>query len=50
MLYEQYLEHHPAPETCEYYLCGPPMMVAAVIDMLDELGVDPESILYDDFG
>ncbi len=46
----EYLSKHPAPEDCEYYLCGPPMMNAAVMKMLDDLGVDRESILFDDFG
>jgi len=50
VLYEQYLKDHPAPEDCEYYMCGPPMMNAAVIQMLTELGVEPENILLDDFG
>ncbi len=50
VLYDNYLKDHPAPEDCEYYLCGPPIMVAAVKNMLDELGVEPESILFDDFG
>ena len=50
VLYEQYLKNHPAPEDCEYYMCGPPMMNAAVIKMLTELGVEPENILLDDFG
>ena len=45
-----YLSYHPAPEDCEYYLCGPPMMNAAVIGMLDELGVDRNNIMLDDFG
>lgn len=49
-LYEHYLQEHPAPEECEYYLCGPPMMNAAVIHMLEELGVERENILLDDFG
>lgn len=49
-LYDLYLKDHPAPEECEYYLCGPPMMNAAVVHMLDNLGVEPENILYDDFG
>ncbi len=48
--YEQYLKDHPAPEELEYYLCGPPVMTAAVIQMLDELGVDRDSIFLDDFG
>ena len=50
VLYEQYLKDHPAPEDCEYYMCGPPMMNAAVIAMLTDLGVEPENILLDDFG
>ncbi len=47
---DNYLKDHPAPEDCEYYLCGPPMMNAAVLKMLDDLGVEPENILLDDFG
>ncbi len=47
---ENYLKDHPAPEDIEYYLCGPPMMNAAVFKMLDDLGVEPENIAYDDFG
>jgi Na+-transporting NADH:ubiquinone oxidoreductase subunit F len=50
VLYEEYLANHPAPEDCEYYLCGPPMMNSAVIKMLDSLGVPKENILLDDFG
>ncbi len=50
VLYEHYLKDHPEPDNCEYYLCGPPMMNAAVISMLAELGVDEENILLDDFG
>ncbi len=50
VLYEDYLKDHPAPEGCEYYVCGPPMMLRAVLRMLDDLGVDEESIRYDDFG
>jgi Na+-transporting NADH:ubiquinone oxidoreductase subunit F len=49
-LYESYLNDHPAPEDCEYYLCGPPMMIAGTVKMLDELGVEPENIFYEDFG
>lgn len=48
--YENYLKDHPAPEECEYYLCGPPLMIQAVLHMLDGLGVDEDRILYDDFG
>ena len=47
---ENYLKDHPAPEECEYYLCGPPMMNQAVLQMLDDMGVDPEMIDLDDFG
>jgi Na+-transporting NADH:ubiquinone oxidoreductase subunit F len=50
VLYNEYLKDHPAPEDCEYYMCGPPMMNAAVIQMLTDLGVEPENILLDDFG
>jgi len=50
VLYENYLRDHPAPEDCEYYLCGPPMMTAAVERLLDGLGVEKENILFDDFG
>ena len=50
VLLETYLKDHPAPEDCEYYMCGPPMMNAAVIDMLESLGVEPENIMLDDFG
>ena len=47
---ENYLDKHPAPEDIEYYLCGPPMMNSAVLNMLDQLGVPPENIALDDFG
>jgi len=47
---DNYLKDHPAPEDIEYYICGPPMMNAAVFKMLDDLGVEPENIAYDDFG
>jgi len=50
VLYSNYLQDHPAPEDCEYYMCGPPVMNSAVIAMLDEQGVEPENILLDDFG
>jgi Na+-transporting NADH:ubiquinone oxidoreductase subunit F len=50
VLYENYLKNHQAPEDCEFYMCGPPMMNAAVIKMLLDLGVDRENILLDDFG
>lgn len=47
---DSYLSNHPEPEEIEYYLCGPPMMNAAVFKMLDELGVPDENIAFDDFG
>ncbi|MEM7474455.1 MAG: NADH:ubiquinone reductase (Na(+)-transporting) subunit F [Planctomycetota bacterium] len=47
---ENYLDSHSAPEDIEYYLCGPPMMNSAVFKMLDDLGVEPENIAFDDFG
>lgn len=50
VLYENYLKDHPAPEDCEFYMCGPPMMNAAVIKMLTDLGVERDSIFLDDFG
>ncbi len=50
VLLENYLKTHPAPEDIEYYICGPPLMLQAVLKMLDDLGVEPENILYDDFG
>ena len=50
VIYENYLKNHEAPEDIEYYLCGPPMMTAAATKMLDELGVPPENIMYDNFG
>lgn len=50
VVYENYLKSHPAPEECEYYLCGPPLMIQAVLTMLDECGVDEDSIFNDDFG
>jgi Na+-transporting NADH:ubiquinone oxidoreductase subunit F len=50
VLYDNYLKDHPSPEDCEYYICGPPMMNDAVIKMLTDLGVEPENVLFDDFG
>ncbi len=50
VLHDEYLAAHEAPEDCEYYLCGPPMMNTAVLKMLDDLGVAQENILLDDFG
>ena len=50
VLLENYLSTHPAPEDIEYYICGPPMMLQAVLKMLDDLGVEPANIAFDDFG
>ena len=50
VLYDNYLKDHPAPEDCEYYLCGPPLMIDACKKMLYDLGVEEENILFDDFG
>jgi Na+-transporting NADH:ubiquinone oxidoreductase subunit NqrF len=48
-LHDNYLSKHDDPTEIEYYLCGPPMMVDAIEDMLDSLGVEPEMIAYDKF-
>jgi Na+-transporting NADH:ubiquinone oxidoreductase subunit F len=50
VLYDHYLKDHPAPEDIEYYMCGPPPMMSACFKMLDDLGVEPENIMFDDFG
>ena len=50
ILLDEYLSKHPNPEDVEYYICGPPMMLSAVRNMLDDLGVEPENVMYDDFG
>jgi Na+-transporting NADH:ubiquinone oxidoreductase subunit F len=50
VLLDNYLKDHPAPEDCEFYMCGPPMMNTACINMLIDLGVEPENIMLDDFG
>ena len=47
---ENYLKDHPNPEDCEYYMCGPPIVNQLVSEMLDDLGVEKENILFDDFG
>jgi len=50
VLHDEYLKDHAAPEDCEYYFCGPPMMNSAVIGLLDDMGVEEENIFFDDFG
>jgi Na+-transporting NADH:ubiquinone oxidoreductase subunit F len=49
-LYDNYLGNHPSPEDVEFYLCGPPLMNAAVLKMLDDMGIPKENIRFDDFG
>jgi len=49
-LYDNYLVDHPAPEDCEFYMCGPPMMNKAAGEMIYNLGVEHENIMFDDFG
>jgi Na+-transporting NADH:ubiquinone oxidoreductase subunit F len=49
-LFENYLKNHPDPDEVEYYLCGPPLMNAAVLKLLDDLGIPKENIRFDDFG
>ena len=50
VMYETYLKEHESPEDIKYFMCGPPMMVSSVVNLLDSLGVAPENILYDNFG
>jgi Na+-transporting NADH:ubiquinone oxidoreductase subunit F len=50
VIMDNYLKNHPEPEEIEYYICGPPMMNDAVIKMLDDYGVPPENVAFDDFG
>jgi Na+-transporting NADH:ubiquinone oxidoreductase subunit F len=50
VLHDEYLKDHPAPEDCEYYICGPPIMNSSVTKMLLDLGVEQDNIMYDDFG
>ena len=50
VILDEYLKSHESPEDCEYYMCGPPAMMNAVFGMLDDLGVEPEAIRFDDFG
>ena len=50
VLFENYLKDHPSPEDCEFYLCGPPMMNKSVIKLLQDLGVEDEDVMLDDFG
>lgn len=50
VLFEEFIKKHPAPEDCEFYMCGPPIMNTSVINMLLDNGVEPENIMLDDFG
>jgi Na+-transporting NADH:ubiquinone oxidoreductase subunit F len=47
---DRYLANHPDIKACEFYICGPPSMLMATLEMLAELGVQPAAIRYDDFG
>ncbi len=49
VVYENYLKDHPAPEDVEYYMCGPPLMLRAVLAMLDDMGIEEEMIRFDEF-
>jgi len=49
VLHDEYLSKHEDPTEIEYYLCGPPMMISAVNQMLFDLGVEKEMIAYDEF-
>jgi len=50
VLFDEYIKDHEAPEDCEYYMCGPPMMANAVTQMLLDQGVERENVMFDDFG
>ncbi len=50
VVFDNYLKDHEAPEDIEYYLCGPPMMLKACMQMFEDLGVEEENIAFDDFG
>ena len=50
VLFNEFIKNHPAPEDCEFYMCGPPIMNTSVINMLLDNGVEPENIMLDDFG
>ena len=50
VVFVNHLKNHEAPEDCEFYMCGPPIMNQSVIKMLKDLGVEDENILLDDFG
>ena len=50
VLHDEYLKDHEDPTELEYYMCGPPPMMDACFTMLDSLGVEPENIMFDDFG
>ncbi|MGB4498949.1 MAG: NADH:ubiquinone reductase (Na(+)-transporting) subunit F, partial [Methylococcaceae bacterium] len=50
VLEAEFIKKHAAPEDCEFYMCGPPIMNTSVINMLINNGVEPENIMLDDFG
>jgi Na+-transporting NADH:ubiquinone oxidoreductase subunit F len=49
-VFDNYLKNHDNVDEIEFYLCGPPMMNAAIFKMLDDLGVEKNMIAFDDFG
>jgi Na+-transporting NADH:ubiquinone oxidoreductase subunit F len=49
VVHDKYLKNHATPRQLEFYVCGPPVMASAVMQMLDSLGVGPENIYLDDF-
>ena len=50
VVHDNYLSKHEEPEDVEYYLCGPPIMLQCVNEMVDQLGVEPDMVRADDFG
>jgi Na+-transporting NADH:ubiquinone oxidoreductase subunit F len=50
VMYDNYVKNHPDPDEIEFYLCGPPLMNAAVLKLLEDLGIPQENIRFDDFG
>ena len=50
VLHREYLKDHPHPDACEYYLCGPPLMIEAIQALLEKLGVPDDQVFFDDFG
>jgi Na+-transporting NADH:ubiquinone oxidoreductase subunit F len=49
VLYKNYLKNHPAPDEVDYYLCGPPAMIKAAMEMLNQSGIKEDHIVFDEF-